>query len=81
MKKISMIIACYNEEANVTDLYQQIKKVFSALPGYVCEYIFIDNASTDRTVDVLKGIASKDKNLKIIVNARNFGHILSLIHI
>ncbi|MFA5346493.1 MAG: glycosyltransferase family 2 protein [Candidatus Omnitrophota bacterium] len=77
MKKISVVTGCYNEEENVYELYRQVKEIFGALGGYTYEHIFIDNASTDKTVEVLKSIAAKDKNLKIIVNARNFGHIRS----
>jgi len=77
MKKISVVTGCYNEEANVYELYRQVKEIFGAWDGYAYEHIFIDNASTDKTVEVLKGIAANDKNLKIIVNTRNFGHIRS----
>ncbi len=74
---ISIVTACYNEEENVEELYQRVKKVFAALPQHHYEHIFIDNASTDKTIDVLKRIASTDSNVKIIVNSRNFGHIRS----
>lgn len=77
MKLISIITPCYNEEQNVDNLYQQVKAVFDNLPMYNYEHIFIDNSSTDRTVEILKGIAKLDKNVKIIVNRRNFGHIRS----
>lgn len=77
MKLISIVTPCYNEEENVEDLYRQVKEVFDSLEGYVYEYIFIDNASKDNTVKILKEIAKKDKNVKIIVNVRNFGHIRS----
>lgn len=81
MKPISVVTACYNEEENVEELYRRVKEVFATkLPGYTYEHIFIDNASTDRTVEILKEIAQRDKNLKIIVNARNFGHIRSPFH-
>lgn len=80
MKLISIVSPCYNEEGNVEELYRQVKKIFTDLPSYRYEYIFIDNASTDKTVDVLKKIAKSDKNLKIIVNARNFGHLRSPYH-
>jgi glycosyltransferase involved in cell wall biosynthesis len=76
-KRISIVTACYNEEENVALLYQEVKKVFETLTDYEYEHIFIDNASKDRTVAILKEIAQKDKNVKIIVNARNFGHIRS----
>ena len=54
-----------------------MKNVFEKLEQYSYEHIFIDNASKDRTVSILKEIAQKDKNIKIIVNARNFGYIRS----
>lgn len=75
--KISVVTPCYNEEENVELLYNKVKEVFSRLGEYDYEHIFIDNASTDNTVKILKSIAIKDKNLKIIVNSRNFGHIRS----
>src|SRR6266567_3208024 len=74
---ISVVSPCYNEEDNVEELYRQVKEVFAALPGYCYQHIFIDNASKDRTVSILKGLAKNDGNLKIIVNSRNFGHIRS----
>lgn len=77
MKLVSIITPCFNEEKNVEELYTQIKKVFDKLPEYNYEHIFIDNSSTDKTVEILKLIAKRDKKLKIIVNARNFGHIRS----
>ncbi|MBN1914120.1 MAG: glycosyltransferase family 2 protein [Candidatus Omnitrophica bacterium] len=77
MKSISVVTPCYNEDENVAQLYQEVKEVFAGLAGYRYEHIFIDNASGDKTVSVLKEIAAKDKNVKIIVNARNFGHIRS----
>ena len=78
MKKISIVTPCYNEEPNVEELYKQVKAQFEKLSDcYTYEHIFIDNASTDRTVEVLKSIASRDRNVKIIVNAMNFGHIRS----
>jgi len=77
MKKISILTACYNEEENVELLYEAVKAQFQNLPEYEYEHLFIDNCSTDQTVALLKRIAKQDKNVKIIVNARNFGHIRS----
>jgi len=68
---------CFNEEDNVKNVYKQVKDVFKTLPEYKYEHVFIDNASTDRTVDILKKIAKDDKNVKVIVNIRNFGHVRS----
>jgi glycosyltransferase involved in cell wall biosynthesis len=78
-KTISIMTPCYNEEANVLNLYNQVREVMLTLP-YEYEHIFIDNSSRDNTVAILKMIAAEDPNVKIIVNARNFGHIRSPMH-
>jgi len=77
LKLISVVTPCYNEEENVEEVYRQVKEVFAGLSGYRYEHIFIDNASRDRTVSILKEIAKKDRNVKIIVNAKNFGAVRS----
>lgn len=76
-KLVSVVTPCFNEEGNVHDVYLEVKKVFDKFPKLNYEHIFIDNDSSDKTVEILKDIAAKDKNVKIIVNARNFGHIRS----
>ena len=70
---------CYNEEENVYNLYSQVKDIFKNL-NYEYEHLFIDNCSTDKTVSILEDIALKDKNVKIIVNSRNFGAVRSPWH-
>lgn len=77
MPLISIVTPCFNEEDNVQEVYRRVKEIFSSLGGYQYEHIFIDNASTDKTVEILKTIASDDRNVKIIVNSRNFGYIRS----
>lgn len=81
MKKISIVSACYNEENNVKTLYEKVKEQMDKYESkYQWEMIFIDNCSTDNTVDELRKIAEEDKNVKVIVNSRNFGHIRSPHH-
>lgn len=81
MAFLSVVTGCYNEEGNVLELYERICKTFANdLPGHTFELIVIDNASVDKTVEVLKSIAASDKRVKIIVNNRNFGHIRSGYH-
>jgi polyisoprenyl-phosphate glycosyltransferase len=78
MTLLSPVTGCFNEEGNVAELYERVCKVFSQdLSKYDFELIFIDNASTDTTVDVLKKLAAADRRVKIIVNNRNFGHVRS----
>jgi glycosyltransferase involved in cell wall biosynthesis len=76
-KLISIVTPCYNEEGNVEDVYKEVKNVFKSIEGYIYEHIFIDNSSKDNTVSILKDIARSDKNVKVIINTRNFGHIRS----
>ncbi len=80
MKLISVVTPCFNEEANVGELYRRVRDAFAALPGYDYEHIFIDNASRDGTVARIKAIAADDERVKLIVNARNFGHVRSPVH-
>ncbi|MEW6668825.1 MAG: glycosyltransferase family 2 protein [Thermodesulfobacteriota bacterium] len=77
MKLVSVVTQCRNEEDNVYEVYEQVKAVFSQLPDYRYEHLFIDNASTDRTVHILREIAASDGNIKVILNARNFGVVRS----
>ena len=79
-KTISIVTACYNEEENVEALIVRVRAVMAELPQYAYEHLFIDNSSRDQTVPILKRLAAEDPNIKIIVNARNFGHIRSPIH-
>jgi glycosyltransferase involved in cell wall biosynthesis len=80
MKTISVVTGCFNEEGNVEELYLRVRNTMAQIGRYRYEHIFIDNSSTDNTVAVLKRIAAADSNVKIIVNARNFGHIRSPLH-
>lgn len=77
---ISVVTPCFNEEGNVEELHARIKAVFEALPQYNYEHIYIDNASTDGTMGVLRGLAQKDSRVKVILNNRNFGHVRSPYH-
>ena len=71
---ISIVSPCFNEEANIEPFYKEVKDIFKTLSEkYDYEHIFIDNSSSDSTVPILKKIANKDKNIKIIVNNRDFG--------
>ena len=74
MKKITILTPCFNEEDNVEKLYAEVKKVMNeSLADYEYNHLFVDNCSSDNTLAILKEIASIDKNVKIIVNSRNFG--------
>jgi glycosyltransferase involved in cell wall biosynthesis len=73
-KLITIITPCYNESDNVEDCYQAIRALFvGELAAYDYEHIFSDNASTDSTPEILRRLAAADKNVRVILNARNFG--------
>jgi glycosyltransferase involved in cell wall biosynthesis len=80
MPLISIVTPCYNEEENVRELYLKILEVFDGLTGYNYEHIYIDNCSRDRTVELVKELCREDRRVKLIVNARNFGHIRSPVY-
>ena len=80
MNHISVVTPCYNEEANVDEVYAQTKAVMATLDGISYEHLFIDNCSTDRTVEKLRALADRDPQVKVIVNTRNFGHVRSPYH-
>jgi len=73
---ISIVTNCFNEEGSIEKLYLMVKDVMKS-SGYKYEHIFIDNSSTDSSIEILRKIAAKDKALKVIINARNFGVIRS----
>lgn len=78
MKKISIVSPCYNEEKNLLAVYNEVKLQFQEnLKNYEYEHIFIDNCSTDQSPEILRELAANDKNVKVIFNSRNFGHIRS----
>lgn len=80
MKKITVVTPCYNEEKNIIEIYQRVKEVFSALPAYDYDHLFIDNSSIDNTMTQLRSLAAEDKKVKVILNARNFGPVRSPFH-
>ena len=80
MKTISVVTPCFNEEGNVREVYERVRSLMLSLGKYRYEHIFIDNASRDTTFSVLSKIAASDSNVKVIRNARNFGHVRSPMH-
>ena len=80
MKKLSIMVPCYNEEENVVPMSEALVKQLDAMPEYDYEILFIDNCSTDSTRDLLRGICAGNKKIKAIFNTRNFGQFNSPYH-
>lgn len=78
MKKISILIPCYNEEQNVVPLSEAIIEQFDKyLSSYDYEIVFIDNDSADSTREKLEQLCRNNKKIKAIFNVRNFGQFNS----
>jgi glycosyltransferase involved in cell wall biosynthesis len=78
-KLISIVTPCYNEQGNVRECHEAVRRIFAAhLPGYDYEHIFCDNASEDQTPEILRELAASTRRVKVIFNARNFGPFRSM---
>ena len=73
MEKISIVVPCYNEEKALPYFYKEIDKVSKKMKSLVFELLFVDDGSNDRTLEVLKDLAKKDKRVKYLSFSRNFG--------
>ena len=78
MKKICVLIPCYNEAENVGPTSRAVTEILEKeLPQYDYELVFIDNDSTDGTRDIIRGLCADNPRIKAILNARNFGQFNS----
>lgn len=78
MKKISILIPCYNEEENVRPICDAVREIFkSELAAYAYEILFIDNKSTDNTRAAVRELCREDSCVKAIFNIQNFGQFNS----
>lgn len=81
MKTLTILIPTYNEEDNVMEVYSRCVAVMEKeLPHLAFEIVFIDNCSQDSTRALIRGLCEKDKRVKAIFNARNFGYFRSLYY-
>lgn len=73
MQKLSLIIPCYNEEEALPFFYAEVDKISALLTKYEVEMLFVNDGSKDKTLDVIKELAEKDKRVKYLSFSRNFG--------
>ncbi len=74
VQNLSIIIPSYNEEENINEIYERIKKTLIDINIDNFEIIFIENGSTDKSLEILKKINQNDKKVKIVSFSRNFGY-------
>lgn len=80
MKKISILVPTYNEEDNVVNVVDRLEEILGGLKNYSYEIVFIDNCSKDNTRNILMDLCQKNKNVKAIFNAKNFGYSRSIFY-
>ena len=80
MKKVSIMVPCYNEEENVVPMSEALVAQMEQLPQYDYEILFIDNCSQDNTRPLLREICAKNPKIKAIFNSKNFGQFNSPYH-
>lgn len=73
MDKISLIVPCYNEEQALPFLYQEIVRLAGEMPEQEFEFIFINDGSKDKTLELLKGLQISDSRVHYVSFSRNFG--------
>ena len=73
MKKISLVIPCYNEDESLKYLYKELEKVAGEMPYFDFEYVFVDDGSKDKTLSHLKELAAYDSKVTYLAFSRNFG--------
>ncbi len=80
MKKVSIMVPCYNEEENVVPMSRALVEQMEQLPQYDYEILFIDNCSQDNTRTLLRGICAENPKIRAIFNSKNFGQFNSPYH-
>jgi len=76
-KRIAVVTPCFNEIENIYEMWETVNNIFSSYPNYDFLHLFIDNGSTDGTIEAIKKISKGNTTVACIINARNFGYIRS----
>ena len=78
MKKISVVVPCFNEAESLGIFYEKISEVLESRSDFKYEIIFIDDGSSDSTPDILSIIECSDPSVKVLSLSRNFGHQIAV---
>ena len=79
MKTISILVPCYNEEAGLEIFYQAVSNITDNMPKYTFDFLFIDDGSSDQTLDIIKRLQEKNNNIFYISLSRNFGKEIAML--
>ena len=79
MKTISILVPCYNEEAVLENFYRRTSEVLEGLPDYAFIFIFVNDGSSDRTLDIMRELGERDDRVSYIDLSRNFGKELAMM--
>src|SRR5882724_3855953 len=75
---ISVIVPCYNEEQVIVETNRQLVATLAGLEDLDFELVYVDDGSSDVTIDLLRTIQSADKHVRVVSLSRNFGHQLAV---
>lgn len=78
-KIISILVPCYNEEVVLNQFYQRLSQVITNIPQYDFQFMFVNNGSKDRTLDIMRELHEKDSRVSYVDLSRNFGKEISMI--
>ncbi len=79
MKTITILVPCYNEEAVLNQLYERIQVVIKGIDNYDFKYVFVNDGSTDGTIDILRKLHAINPNVHYVDLSRNFGKEIAMI--
>lgn len=79
MKKITIMVPCYNEEESLPFLIERLNKVMDEMKQYEFEILFVNDGSKDKTIELIKAYREKDKRISYVDFARNFGKEIAMI--
>ena len=73
MKKVSILVPCYNEEKSLPLLYPELKSLMDGNTSYEWEILFVNDGSKDNTINIIKALRAADKRINYVDLTRNFG--------
>ncbi len=73
MKKLSVVVSCYNEQESLPYFYKEITKISKEMDDLDFEYVFVNDGSKDDTLKIIKELSKKDRRVKFVSFSRNFG--------